>query len=163
MKINELALFGGDPVRKTPFIPWPRVVDGQKEKLIDTLMNDSWGIGSESIQQLEEKFALFHDAKNCIVMDTGTNALWVALKAAGISSGDEVIVPPYTFIATVTAVLMANATPVFVDIDANTFNINPNLIESAITERTKAIVPVHIGGNPADMNSIISIAEKHNV
>ena len=163
MKLNELALFGGDPVRNTTFFPWPRVVDGQKEKLIDTLMNDSWGIGSESIQLLEEKFALFHDAKNCIVIDTGTNALWVALKAAGVSSGDEVIVPPYTFIATVTAVLMANATPVFVDIDANTFNINPNLIESAITERTKAIVPVHIGGNPADMNSIISIAEKHNV
>ena len=162
MKLNELALFGGDPVRKTPFFPWPRVVDGQKEQLIDTLINDSWGIGSESIKILEEKFAMFHDAKNCIAVNTGTNALWVALKAAGVSSGDEVIIPPYTFIATVTAVLMAHATPVFVDIDENTFNIDPNLIESAITERTKVIIPVHIGGNPADMESIISIADKHN-
>ena len=89
---------------------------------------------------------MFHDAKNCIAVNTGTNALWVALKAAGVSSGDEVIIPPYTFIATVTAVLMVHATPVFVDIDENTFNIDPNLIESAITERTKVIIPVHIGG-----------------
>lgn len=163
MKLNELALFGGDPVRKTPFFPWPRVVDGQKEQLIDTLINDSWGIGSESIKLLEENFAMFHDAKNCIAVNTGTNALWVALKAAGVSSGDEVIIPPYTFIATVTAVLMAHATPVFVDVDENTFNIDPNLIESAITERTKVIIPVHIGGNPADMESIISIADKHNI
>ena len=163
MKLNELALFGGDPVRKTPFFPWPRVVDGQKEQLIDTLINDSWGIGSESIKLLEENFAMFHDANNCIAVNTGTNALWVALKAAGVSSGDEVIIPPYTFIATVTAVLMAHATPVFVDIDENTFNIDPNLIESAITERTKVIIPVHIGGNPADMESIISIADKHNI
>ena len=163
MKLNELALFGGDPVRKTTFFPWPRVVDGQKEQLIDTLINDSWGIGSESIKLLEEKFAMFHDANNCIAVNTGTNALWVALKAAGVSSGDEVIIPPYTFIATVTAVLMAHATPVFVDIDENTFNIDPNLIESAITERTKVIIPVHIGGNPADMESIISIAYKHNI
>ena len=163
MKLNELALFGGDPVRKTTFFPWPRVVDGQKEQLIDTLINDSWGIGSESIKILEEKFAMFHDAKNCIAVNTGTNALWVALKAAGVASGDEVIIPPYTFIATVTAVLMAHATPVFVDVDENTFNIDPNLIESAITERTKVIIPVHIGGNPADMKSIISIADKHNI
>ena len=163
MKLNELALFGGDPVRKTPFFPWPRVVDGQKEQLIDTLINDSWGIGSESIKILEEKFAMFHDAKNCIAVNTGTNALWVALKAAGISSGDEVIIPPYTFIATVTAVLMANATPAFVDIDPNTFNMDPNLIESAITDRTKAIIPVHIGGNPANMESIIDIADKRKL
>ena len=163
MKMSDLALFGGDPIRKTPFYSWPRVVDGQQEKLIDTLVNDSWGIGSESIKELEEKFAVFHEAKSCIAINTGTNALWVALKAAGISSGDEVIIPPYTFIATVTAVLMANATPVFVDIDPNTFNMDPNLIESVITDRTKAIIPVHIGGNPANMESIIDIADKRKL
>ena len=161
--MSDLALFGGDPVRKTPFYSWPRVVDGQQEKLIDTLVNDSWGIGSESIKELEDKFAVFHEAKNCIAINTGTNALWVALKAAGVSSEDEVIIPPYTFIATVTAVLMANATPVFVDIDPNTFNMDPNLIESAITDRTKAIIPVHIGGNPANMESIIDIADKRKL
>ena len=163
MKMNDLALFGGDPVRKTPFFTWPRVVDGQQEKLINTLVNDSWGIGSESIRELEDKFALFHEAKSCIAVNTGSNALWVALKAAGVSSGDEVIIPAYTFIATATAVLMANATPVFVDIEPNTFNMDPNLIESAITDRTKVIIPVHIGGNPADMESIIDLAMKHKL
>tara|TARA_B100000953_G_scaffold63410_1_gene50622 strand:+ start:248 stop:1471 length:1224 start_codon:yes stop_codon:yes gene_type:complete len=161
--MNDLALFGGDPVRKTPFFTWPRVVDGQQEKLINTLVNDSWGIGSESIRELEDTFALFHEAKSCIAINTGTNALWVALKAAGVSSGDEVIIPAYTFIATATAVLMANATPVFVDIEPNTFNMDPNLIESAITDRTKVIIPVHIGGNPADMESIIDLAMKHKL
>ena len=163
MKMNDLALFGGDPVRKTPFFTWPRVVDGQQEKLINTLVNDSWGIGSESIRELEDKFALFHEAKSCIAVNTGSNALWVALKAAGVSFGDEVIIPAYTFIATATAVLMANATPVFVDIEPNTFNMDPNLIESAITDRTKVIIPVHIGGNPADMESIIDLAMKHKL
>ena len=163
MKMNDLALFGGDPVRKTPFFTWPRVVDGQQEKLINTLVNDSWGIGSESIRELEDKFALFHEAKSCIAVNTGTNALWVALKAAGVSSGDEVMIPAYTFIATATAVLMANATPVFIDIEPNTFNMDPNLIESAITDRTKVIIPVHIGGNPADMESIIDLAMKHKL
>ena len=161
--MSDLALFGGDPIRKAPFPSWPRVVDGQKEKLLDTLNNDSWGIGSAVIKDFEEKFAVFQDAKNCIAINTGTNALWVALKAAGVSHGDEVILPPYTFIATATAVLMANAIPVFVDIDPNTFNIDPNLIEPAITDRTKAIVPVHIGGNPVDMDRIINIANKHNL
>ena len=163
MKMSDLALFGGDPVRKTPFFIWPRVVDGQQEKLINTLVNDSWGIGSESIRELEDKFSLFHEAKSCIAVNTGTNALWVALKAAGVSSGDEVMIPAYTFIATATAVLMANATPVFVDIEPNTFNMDPNLIESAITDRTKAIIPVHIGGNPVNMESIIDIAEKRKL
>jgi dTDP-4-amino-4,6-dideoxygalactose transaminase len=89
--------------------------------------------------------------------------LWVALKAGGVSAGDEVIIPPYTFIATASAVLMANAVPVFVDIDPDTFNIDPILIEKAITERTKAIMPVHVAGNPADMDRINDIAKKHNI
>jgi len=163
MKMSDLALFGGDPIRKVPFPAWPRVVDGQKEKLLDTLINDSWGIGSAVIKDFEEKFALFQDSKNCIAVNTGTNALWVALKAAGVSYGDEVILPPYTFIATATAILMANAIPVFVDIEPNTFNIDPNLIEQAITDRTKAIIPVHIGGNPVNMDRVINIANKHNL
>ena len=161
--MSDLAIFGGKPVRKDPFSSWPRVINGQKEKLMNTLTNDLWGIGSEVIKELEEKFAKFHDAKNCIAINNGTNALWVALKAAGVTYQDEVIIPPYTFIATATAVLMSNATPVFVDIDPDTFNMDPNLIESVITDRTKAIVPVHIGGNPADMERIIEIGNKYNL
>ncbi len=161
--MSELAIFGGKPVRKEPFPLWPRVTAGQKEQLLNTLESDSLGIGSDSIKAFEDQFAEFHDAKYCIATSSGTNALWVALKAGGVSAGDEVIIPPYTFIATASAVLMANAVPVFVDIDPDTFNIDPILIEKAITDRTKAIMPVHIAGNPADMDRINDIAKKHNI
>ena len=161
--MSELAIFGGKPVRKEPFPLWPRVTAGQKEQLLNTLESDSLGIGSDSIKAFEDQFAEFHDAKYCIATSSGTNALWVALKAGGVSAGDEVIIPPYTFIATASAVLMANAVPVFVDIDPDTFNIDPILIEKAITDRTKAIMPVHIAGNPADMDRINDIAKKYNI
>jgi dTDP-4-amino-4,6-dideoxygalactose transaminase len=161
--MSDLALFGGKPVRKDPFPVWPRVTAGQKEKLLDTLESATWGIGSDAITTFEEQFADFHDAKYCIATSSGTNALWVALKAGGVTAGDEVIIPAYTFTATASAVLMANAIPVFVDIDPDTFNINPTLIEKAITKQTKAIMPVHIGGNPADIDRIKDIAKKHNI
>ena len=161
--MSQLALFGGKPVRKKPFPVWPRVTAGQKEQLLNTLESDSLGIGSDAIKAFEDQFAEFHDAKYCIATSSGTNALWVALKAGGVSAGDEVIIPPYTFIATASAVLMANAVPVFVDIDPETFNMDPLLIEKAITERTKVIMPVHIAGNPADMDRINDIAKKYNI
>ena len=161
--MSELALFGGKPVRKKPFPVWPRVTAGQKEQLLNTLESDSLGIGSDAIKAFEDQFAEFQDAKYCIATSSGTNALWVALKAGGVSAGDEVIIPPYTFIATASAVLMANAVPVFVDIDPETFNIDPVLIEKAITERTKVIMPVHIAGNPADMDRINDIAKKYDI
>ena len=161
--MSELALFGGNPVRKKPFPVWPRITAEQKEQLLNTLESDSLGIGSDAIKAFEDQFAEFQDAKYCIATSSGTNALWVALKAGGVSAGDEVIIPPYTFIATASAVLMANAVPVFVDIDPETFNIDPVLIEKAITERTKVIMPVHIAGNPADMDRINDIAKKYNI
>ena len=161
--MSELALFGGKPVRKEPFPVWPRVTPGQKEQLLNTLESDSLGIGSDAIKAFEDQFAEFQDAKYCIATSSGTNALWVALKAGGVSAGDEVIIPPYTFIATASAVLMANAVPVFVDIDPETFNTDPVLIEKAITERTKVIMPVHIAGNPADMDRINDIAKKYDI
>ena len=161
--MSQLALFGGKPVRKKPFPVWPRVTAGQKEQLLNTLESDSLGIGSDAIKLFEDQFAEFHDAKYCIATSSGTNALWVALKAGGVSAGDEVIIPPYTFIATASAVLMANAVPVFVDIDPETFNMDPLLIEKAITERTKVIMPVHIAGNPAEMDHINAIAKKYNI
>ena len=161
--MSELALFGGNPVRKKPFPVWPRITAGQKEQLLNTLESDSLGIGSDAIKAFEDQFAEFQDAKYCIATSSGTNALWVALKAGGVSAGDEVIIPPYTFIATASAVLMANAVPVFVDIDPETFNIDPVLIEKAITERTKVIMPVHIAGNPADMDRINDIAKKYDI
>lgn len=161
--MSKLAIHGGDPVRTKPFPEWPRPTSELKDAIISTLENEGWGVGSKAISRFEERFADFHDSKYCISTSSGTTALWVALKAAGVKAGDEVIVPPYTFIATASAVLMANAVPIFVDIDKNTFNIDPDLIEDAITEKTKVIMPVHIAGNPADMDRILSIGKKHNI
>ncbi|GIT40681.1 MAG: hypothetical protein Ct9H300mP9_5310 [Candidatus Neomarinimicrobiota bacterium] len=93
----------------------------------------------------------------------GTSALWVALKAAGVKAGDEVIIPAYTFIATATAVFLANAVPVFADIDLNSGNIDPAKVGLLITKRTKAIIPVHIAGNPADMRALTNISEEHEI
>lgn len=161
--MSKLAIHGGNPIRNKPFPEWPRPTSELKDAIISTLENEGWGVGSAAISRFENKFAAFQDAKHCISTSSGTTALWVMLKAAGVKAGDEVIVPPYTFIATASAVLMANAVPVFVDIDENTFNLDHNLIEDAITDKTKAIMPVHIAGNPADMDAICTIGKKHGI
>ncbi len=161
--MSKLALFGGIPVRTKPFPEWPRLTSELGESVLKTLQNENWGVGSDAISRFEDAFALFHDAKYCISTSSGTTALWVALKAAGIKVGDEVIIPAYTFIATASAVLMANAVPVFVDIDEKTLNIDPDLIEATITNKTKAIMPVHIAGNPANMDKICAIGKQYGI
>lgn len=161
--MTKLALFGGEPVRKKPFPPWPRPTSDLKASLLNTFDHEGWGLGSEAITRFEEAFAAYQDARYCISTNSGTTALWVALKAAGVKTGDEVIIPPYTFIATATAVLMANAVPVFVDVEESTFNLNPGLIEGALTSRTRVIMPVHIAGNPANMDPILALAKKHGL
>ncbi len=161
--MEKLALFGGKPVRTKPFPNWPLVTEELKKQVINTMETDSLGVGSNIIKQFEEKYADFHDAKYCLSTSSGTTAIWVCLKAAGVKAGDEVILPPYTFIATGSAILMANAIPVFVDVDPETFNMDPAKLEAAITDKTKVIMPVHIAGNPADMDAILQIANKHNI
>ena len=161
--MSELALFGGSPIRTKPFPSWPRISNAIREKVLATLDNEEWGIGSKTISEFNESFAKLHDANHCISLHSGTSALWVSLKAAGVKAGDEVIIPAYTFIATATAVLMTNAIPVFCDIDLKTGNMDPSDIESKITDKTKVVIPVHIAGSPVDLNSILSLAEKHNL
>jgi len=161
--MEKLAIFGGTPVRSKPFPSWPNFNNNLKEELLNTMENDGWGVGSNIIKNFEEKFSKYHDAKFGLSTSSGTTALWVTLKAAGVKAGDEVILPPYTFIATGSSILMANAIPVFVDVDPETFNMDPSKIEAAITEKTKVIMPVHIGGNPADMDAILAIAKKHDI
>ena len=159
----KLAIHGGNPVRTKPFPKWPRPTSEVMDSVIGTVENENWGVGSEVINKFEEKFAHFQNANYCISTSSGTTALWVALKSAGVKPGDEVIVPPYSFVATASAVLMANAVPVFVDIDPNTFNIDSGKIEQAITNKTKVIMPVHISGNPAEMDKIIKISRKYGI
>jgi dTDP-4-amino-4,6-dideoxygalactose transaminase len=118
--------------------------------------------GGSNVPKFEKEFAALHEAAYGICVTNGTAALEVCLRALGIGCGDEVIVPPYTFIATASSVLSVSATPVFVDIDPHTLNIDPRLIEAAITPRTKAIIPVHIAGCPADLDGVLELARKHN-
>jgi dTDP-4-amino-4,6-dideoxygalactose transaminase len=119
-------------------------------------------LGSEAAA-FEEEFATYCQAQYGIGVNTGTSALHLALLAAGIGPGDEVITVPFTFVATVAAIYYTGATPVFVDINPRTFTIDVKAIESAITERTKAILPVHLYGQPADMDPILEIAKRHNL
>ncbi len=117
----------------------------------------------ENTFRLEEEFAAFCQARYAIGVGSGTDALYLALRACGVVPGDEVITVPNTFFATVEAIVLAGATPLFVDIDPETNNMDPPLIEAAITPRTRAIVPVHLYGQPADMKPILKIARKHGL
>ena len=122
-----------------------------------------WGVRSPHVAEFEKRFAAFHQAKYGLAVCNATEGLWVALKACGIQAGDEVIIPPYTFIATATAILRANAIPVFVDIDPDTYNLDPRQVEAAITPRTRALIPVHLAGQPADLDAVLAIARQHSL
>lgn len=159
----RLALMGGEPVRKRPFPKWPIFDENEIEALKEVLKSGVWGIGGTKKKAFEEKFASYQHAKYGIAVTNGTAALEISLRALGIGCGDEVIVPPYTFMATVIAVLYVNAIPIFADIDPETYNIDPKSVELMITDRTRAILPVHIGGRPADMDALSAIAARNNL
>lgn len=158
-----LAIRGGTPVRSLPFPKWPVYGERDREALIRELENQEWGIGSPSVVEFERKFAEYCGAMYAVSCTNGTDAIYIALQAMGIAAGDEVIIPPYTFIATAIAVLMVNAIPVFADIDPVTFNIDPQSVREKITPRTKAIIPVHIAGSPVDMDAILAIARERGL
>jgi dTDP-4-amino-4,6-dideoxygalactose transaminase len=130
---------------------------------INEVIENTAFAGGPFVAKFENEFAKFCGTKHAIGVGNGTDALWASLVALGIGAGDEVITTPNTFIATAEAISLSGATPVFVDIDEKTHNINPALIEAAITPKTKAIIPVHLFGQPADMDPIMAIAEKHGL
>jgi len=115
------------------------------------------------VVKFEKEFASYHGVKHAVGVASGTDALHLALKAYGIKAGDEVITPTFTFVATAEAIVYCGATPVFADIDPKTFNLDPTKIEAKITKKTKAILPVHLYGQAADMPAIMAIAQKHNL
>jgi len=161
--LARLALLGGEPVRKKPFPKWPVFDDKEVKALLSVLESGFWGIGGQKKREFEERFAAYQHAKYGIAVTNGTAALEISLRALEIGCGDEVIVPAYTFMATAIAVLYVNAIPVFADIDPETYTIDPKNVESLISDKTKAIIPVHMGGRPADMDSLVSIARRERL
>jgi dTDP-4-amino-4,6-dideoxygalactose transaminase len=161
---NTLALFGGSPIRNTPFHPWPVYGKAEEKRLLKTLHSGKWGkLDGPEVAEFEHAFAKAHGCRHGIGVVNGTVSLRIALLAAGIGAGDEVIVPAYTFLSTASAVVESNAVPVFVDLDFDTFNLDPKAVAAAVTPRTRAIIPVHFAGQPADMDAIRQIARRHNL
>ena len=145
------------------FLPLEHELDKGLRAAFERVYTRSWYIEGVEDEAFEKAFAEYCDSKYCVGVGNGLDGLFLALKALGIHPGNEVIVPSNTYIATALAVTYCGATPVFVEPDIRTFNINPKLIEAAITSRTKAIMPVHLYGQACDMDPIMEIAKKHNL
>ena len=140
----------------------PLIGEEEKRAVLEVLESGQIAQGPK-VAEFEEKFADFCGVKYAVATSSGTTALYTALLAHGIGPGSEVITTPFTFIATANSILYTGARPVFVDIESDSFNINPALIEEKITPKTKAIMPVHLYGNPCDMEAIVQIAQKHEL
>lgn len=158
-----LALNGGTPVRTRPILPWPQYGAEEEQALLNVLHSRSWGGYHPAVKELEQNFAAYHQVRHAVSCANGTVALQAALHSLGVGPGDEVIVPPFTFAATATTVLLNRATPVFADIDPETFNLSVDAAEAAITTRTRAIIVVHFGGRPAEMDALQTVARKHSI
>jgi dTDP-4-amino-4,6-dideoxygalactose transaminase len=159
--MSSLAMLGGKKAKGKPFPVWPYYDSNEDRALREVLESRVWWRtpGTKTLE-FEKSFAKFHGARHGIAVTNGTAALEVTIAALGINAGDEVIVPNFTFVATASAVLFANALPVLVDVDPETYCIDPDLVEDAITSRTKAIIAVHMGGHPADLDRLNKIASR---
>jgi len=158
------AVLGGSPVHSGGWPSWPTWQESWEPAVLQVLRSRRWFRGSgENVAQFEQAYARLLGAKRCLATASGTTALLVALHVMGVDAGDEVIVSPYTFIATYNAVLLHKALPVFADTDPDTLTMDPASIESRITDRTRAILPVHIYGMPCDMDPINAVARKHKL
>jgi len=177
--MSQLALLGGPKAVTRPFPSWPIWDEEDKNNVLQVLESGKWWmyaygeaeLGSDretadqrsQVEQFEEEFAALHSVKHGIAVTNGSTALDICMRAIGLQAGDEVITTPYTFFATSGAILNANALPVYVDINPETYNIDPTKIEQAITDRTRAIVPVYFSGELADVDAISDIAQRHGL
>ncbi len=161
---NLLAINGGAKSIDKNF-EWPLFDDSEVNAVAEVVKSGRWGNPDcgDKVKEFEDEFAAFCGSKYALSCVNGSVALRLALIASGVRPGDEVIIPPYTFIATASIVLEANCVPVFADIDPETYNLDPLKIEVAITKRTKAIIPVHFAGQSCDMDKIMAIANRHNL
>jgi len=167
--MTKLAINGGKPLRSEPFPDWPIFGLEEEKALKRVLRSRKWFSGmlgsdkGSEVASFEKKFADYNDSKYGIAVANGSAALEIALKSIGVGPKDEVIIPAYTFIATATAVIRNNAIPVIVDIQPSTYCIDPDELRAAITDKTGAIVPVHFGGQVAEIDAICEIAEENGI
>ncbi|NQT11310.1 MAG: DegT/DnrJ/EryC1/StrS family aminotransferase [Planctomycetes bacterium] len=160
---KKLAIHGGERAHQGGWPGWPIWDKAQdEERVLKVLRSGVWSRRGV-VAEFEKKYASLMGTKRCLGTTNGTNALFTALSALDIGAGDEVLVGPYTFVATVDAILLVGALPVFVDTDRETFTVDPDAMEDRITENTRAILPIHILGLPADMGKITALAKKHDL
>lgn len=164
-KANTLAMHGGTPVRSRPFSEtWPIIDEREEKALVKALKSRNWCcIRGNAVYDFEKMFAEAMGVPYCVLTNGGTTALSTSLHVIGVGPGDEVITSPHTFIATINTITNLHALPVYVDIDPETGCIDADLIEDAITEHTKAIMPVHLGGWPVDIEKVMDISKRHNI
>jgi dTDP-4-amino-4,6-dideoxygalactose transaminase len=160
----QLALNGGIKTKRKAVPAWPQY-DSKERKALEEVLESRvwWRTQGTKTLEFEKSFAAFHGARHGIAVTNGTAALEVTMSALGVGPGDDVIVPDYTFVATASAVLYAGALPVTVDISPESYCLDPKLAEAAITPRTKAIVAVHMGGHPADLDALGTLARRNGI
>ena len=163
--MSELALTGGAPVfdKEHRWPRWPQASRADEARVLQVVRSGAWGIGCPVTREFADRFARSIGVRHALPVSTGTAALELTIKALGIGPGDEVIVPAYTFIATATCALQMGATVVFADIDPETLEIDPAQVARLITPRTRAIIPVHFGGNPCDMAALLKLAKGRKI
>lgn len=159
---SKLAVLGGQPVRSEPFPSWPIWDEADEQAVIPVLRKGRWSRNAV-VNEAEADFAKLMGTKRCVLTFCGTQALIVSLHTVDVGAGDEVIVTPYTFVATIHAILQNNALPVFVDVDPDTWSMDPDKIPEKMSEHTYAILPVHIGGSPCNIGKIMQIAKEHDL
>ncbi|MDE0204729.1 MAG: DegT/DnrJ/EryC1/StrS family aminotransferase [Candidatus Tectomicrobia bacterium] len=160
----HLAIAGGTALRQAPFPAWPVWDETDVQALQRVLQSGRWdALKGEEVSQFEAEFAAFQGAAHAVAVTNGTVALKLALIAAGVGPGDEVIVPGYTFIATATAALELGAIPVFADVDPQSYTLDPESVVARLSGRTRAIMPVHLGGCPADMDGLLALSRLHGL
>ncbi len=158
------AILGGAPIRDKGFQKWPVFDETEEKAVLEVLRSGKWYRGSgQMVRKFEEQYAALTGAKHCLAVANGTSSLLCSLAALDAGPGDEVILPPYTFVATLNVILARHALPVFVDSDIETFQMDHRKIEAAITPRTRVIMPVHLGGASVKLDSVLEIAGKQKV
>ena len=162
--MNKLALYGGEKTKVRPFGTGVRFGEAELNNLREALEQNTlfYWFGNQ-VKQLTERFAQMYDVPYCVATSSGTAAIHVALGVCGVTAGDEVITAPITDMGSVIGILYQNAVPVFADLDPNSYTLDPKSVESKITDKTKAILVVHLTGGPADMDGIMEVARRHNL